>query len=281
MKLAVLADIHANYIALQAVAEHLEAWQPDQVIVAGDIVNRGPRPLECLHFVQQQAQTNGWLLVRGNHEDYVIELAQNEANHTQVERDFYQPIAWTYQQLNRVVAPLTALPLQQSIADPNGLEVRVTHGTMLGNRDGIFPKTTADELRRKISPAPHVLCVGHTHWPLTRQIDKTLVVNVGSVGMPFDRDTRASYAQLTWQQGQWHAEIIRLPYNLAQTERDYFDSGYLDEGGPIVQLILDELRQARPNLYGWTKQYTDQIFTGDISVAESVSSYMSTLGLSS
>ena len=59
MKLAVLADIHANWPALQAVTEHLEAWQPDQVIVDGDTVNRGPRPAECLRFVQdrQRKQT--------------------------------------------------------------------------------------------------------------------------------------------------------------------------------------------------------------------------------
>ena len=48
MKIAVLADIHGNLPALEAVAAHVEAWQPDRVIVAGDLVNRGPRPLECL-----------------------------------------------------------------------------------------------------------------------------------------------------------------------------------------------------------------------------------------
>ncbi|HEX7974983.1 MAG TPA: metallophosphoesterase, partial [Anaerolineales bacterium] len=73
MKLAVLADIHANYVALQAVAAHIQAWQPDAVIVAGDVINRGPRPAECLHFVLEKEKTEGWRLVRGNHEDYVID----------------------------------------------------------------------------------------------------------------------------------------------------------------------------------------------------------------
>jgi hypothetical protein len=145
---------------------------------------------------------------------------------------------------------------------------------MISNRDGVFPKTTDDELRHKISPAPHVLCVGHTHWPLIRQIDETLVVNVGSAGLPFDRDTRVSYAQLTWQRGQWYAKIVRLEYDLAQAEQDYVTSGYLAEGGPIVKLVLDELHTARPHLYGWTKQYVDQILGGDITVAESVAAFM-------
>ena len=44
MKLAVLADIHANLPALLAVLDSIDAWRPDAVVVAGDIVNRGPRP---------------------------------------------------------------------------------------------------------------------------------------------------------------------------------------------------------------------------------------------
>ena len=72
MKLAVLADIHANLPALHSVASHIEAWQPDGVVLAGDVVNRGPRPLECLRFVQEKQRAAGWGVVRGNHEEYVM-----------------------------------------------------------------------------------------------------------------------------------------------------------------------------------------------------------------
>jgi len=47
MKLAVLADIHGNYRALETVIDHIQTWHPDQVLVAGDIVNRGP-PAEVI-----------------------------------------------------------------------------------------------------------------------------------------------------------------------------------------------------------------------------------------
>ncbi|NTU66001.1 MAG: metallophosphoesterase, partial [Chloroflexi bacterium] len=68
MKLAVLADIHSNWRALQAVADHIEQWQPDRVVVAGDVINRGPRPVECADFILAR----GWAWVRGNHEEYVL-----------------------------------------------------------------------------------------------------------------------------------------------------------------------------------------------------------------
>ena len=35
MKIAVLADVHANFPALQPVTEHIHAWQPDVVVGAG------------------------------------------------------------------------------------------------------------------------------------------------------------------------------------------------------------------------------------------------------
>ena len=70
MKLAVLADVHANWPALQAVAADIERWQADRVVVAGDVINRGPRPVECADFVLVAAQS--WPWVRGNHEEYVL-----------------------------------------------------------------------------------------------------------------------------------------------------------------------------------------------------------------
>ena len=77
MKLAVLADVHSNWPALQAVAADIERWQADRVVVAGDVINRGPRPVECLDFVLSSA--NGWRLVLGNHEEYVLSHV-NDAN---------------------------------------------------------------------------------------------------------------------------------------------------------------------------------------------------------
>ena len=75
MKLAVLADIHANLAALQRVVEDIDAWRPDVVVVGGDVVNRGPQPAECLAFVLERQRTHGWRTVLGNHEEYVIQQA--------------------------------------------------------------------------------------------------------------------------------------------------------------------------------------------------------------
>ncbi|MCB9153815.1 MAG: metallophosphoesterase family protein [Caldilineae bacterium] len=275
MKLAVLADIHANLAALERVVEDVDAWQPDVVVVGGDVVNRGPQPAECLALVLERQRTHGWLTVLGNHEEYVISQAGPDPPGAGADADIYRPTRWTLARLGGDIAPLQAMPFQQSVVRPDSGEVRIVHASTRGTRDGIFPQTRDDTLRLQVgSPPPAVLCVGHTHWPLVRQVDDTLVVNVGSVGLPFDGDTRASYGQLTWENGGWQAEVVRLAYDRQRTEEAYVTTGFLEQAGPLARLHLAELRSARSQLYSWVIAYEDEILHHRISVDEAVDRWL-------
>ena len=274
MKIAVLADVHSNFVALQAAVEHLERWQPDKVILAGDLVNRGPRPAECLEFFQARASQPGWKSVRGNHEDYVIEQGSPGAPVSGPAFEVHRASRWTYQRLGCDLQPLLEMPFQQSVFAPDGSELRVVHASMSGIRDGIYPHTPDVQLAGQIAPAPAVLCVGHTHRPLIRECGRTLVVNAGSVGLPFDGNQELAYAQITWWGGVWRAEIVRVPYDLAQARADFFDYGYYAEAGPLVQLVLVELLTARSMLFNWSHLYQSRAEQGSISMQDSVQEFL-------
>jgi predicted phosphodiesterase len=276
MKIAVLADVHGNFIGLQTITAHIEAWRADLVIFGGDIINRGPRPLECLNFLLDRQKQEGWLTVRGNHEDYVISFADPETPCSGLQFEIHRSAYWTYQKIGGDVAPLIAMPFQQNIYSEGG-QFRVVHGSMLSNRNGVFPRTTDEELREKITPAPAVICVAHTHWPLIRYLDETLVVNVGSAGLPFDGDDRLGYAQLIWQRGEWQARIIRLEYDKAQNERDFYDSGFMTDSGPLAPLVLDELRTAHPRLFRWTIEYEKRVLVGELTAEAAVQEFLDKL----
>ena len=47
MRIAVIADIHGNLPALEAVLEALDTLQPDQIVVSGDVVDGGPDSAAC------------------------------------------------------------------------------------------------------------------------------------------------------------------------------------------------------------------------------------------
>ncbi|MCP4755896.1 MAG: metallophosphoesterase family protein [Proteobacteria bacterium] len=278
MKIAVLADIHGNYPALQAVAEHVERWRPDRVVVAGDIVNRGPSPVDCLEYIQERQRSQGWRVVRGNHEDYVIGFADPENSFSPIDYEIFRCSHWTHQQLGDDLPWLKGMPDRVDLEEPDIPSVSVVHASPAGISNGVFPFTTDDQLRRKIrtdtKPPPALLCVAHTHYPLMRRIDETLVVNVGAVGLPFDRDHRAAYGQLSWNGSRWSAGIVRLEYDREQAERNFFDTGFYEGAGPMAALILDELRTARSRLYQWTMEYQARTVAGEISVDESVQRFL-------
>lgn len=274
MKIAVLADIHSNYVAFQAAAEHLAKWGPDHVVLAGDIVNRGPRPVECLSYFQAQATRNGWLAVRGNHEDYVIEQRDQAPSRASPAYEVHRASRWTYQRLGEDIQPLQEMPFQQSIFAPDGSELRVVHASMRGIRDGIYTDTSDSTLERQISPPPAVLCVGHTHRSLVRRLNGTLVVNAGSVGLPFDANPELAYAQITWQHGEWRAEIVRLSYDIQEARADFFTNGYYVEAGPLVKLVLIELQTAQSMLFYWSNRYQKRAEQGLISMQESVDDFI-------
>lgn len=274
MKIAVLSDIHGNFPALTAVTNHITRWQPDLTLLDGDIVGAGPCNADCWAFVQQQV---GWHVLRGNHEDYVVEWADPTQPTSGTGFDLSRLSHWTYHQLQGDVAGLAALPDRFGWQAPDGSTLFATHASTLGNRAGIYPTTAVAEMRRKLSPYPAVFVTAHTHIPFIRQVDQTLLVNVGSVGLIGDGDQRASYAQLTWtRRAGWQAAIVRVAYDIAQTEQDFVRSGYLAEAGPGAALTLVELRTARDAKTRWTLAYRDAVLSGELSMAASVRAFLDT-----
>jgi putative phosphoesterase len=281
MKIAVLADIHANLPALQSVIADIEAWRPDEVIVAGDIVNRGPESLACLELVLRMCRERGWRLIRGNHEGYVLRYDRDhrlpDFPAAGPRRDLSRMTAWSHAQVEQHIATIAAMPEHLRLAAPAGPLV-VYHASVRHDRDGIMGLSSDAELRQQIDPAAAVFCVGHTHMPFVRRVDETLLVNVGSVGLSFDGDTRAAYAQLSLGRAGWQAQIVRLPYDLAATERAYYASGMLDFVGPIGDLMLREVQTGRSLIFDFVPVYHERLMAGAISIGEAVSEFLSRIG---
>lgn len=271
MKIAVLSDIHGNVPALRAVVDDIDAWQPDQVIVNGDIVNRGPCSQTCLEFVLNRQKEDGWHILSGNHEKYLLSCASPEFSSDDPAFEVNRFAYWTNQQLNGAMSQLASLPEQFVWWASDGSEFRVIHASMRSNRDGLYIEQSDAALVRRIAPAPAVFVTGHTHQAFVREVDHSLVVNAGSAGAPFDLDWRPSYGRFTWHKHSgWKAEIRRIVYDRCLIEEDYVRSGFLAEAGPLAQLMLVELRRARGLIFRWAEQYEKAVLEGEISIEESV-----------
>jgi len=270
---------------MEAVFADLDDRKPDTVLVAGDVVNRGPRPRECLEAVLRRQREAGWRVVRGNHEDYVLTESQPPAGRPDWLVSLCRHSAWTSERLTDYLEAIAALPHQIDFETPSGQHVCCVHASKQGNRVGLYERMDDDELHTLIAPPdvawnssanveacdpPDVTCVGHTHVPFIRRLNQRVVINAGAVGMPFDGDTRASYGWLEWRQESWHAEIVRLEYDREAAARDFIDTGFLETGGPMAPLIRKEFERARPMLSRWHRDYEAAVRLGERDIDETV-----------
>lgn len=275
MKLALIADVHANLPALQAVLADVDRWRPELVVVLGDTVNRGPHPRQCHELIRRRAAAPGWHVLAGNHEEYVLDVQRRQpaGNELAVHRHTH----WTGAQLAGAAAQLAALPaaVRLDLPAPAG-RATFTHGSLLGNRNGIYPDTEPAELAAKVDSGAALFGVGHTHRPLIRSHGATLVVNAGSVGLPFDGDRRAGYARATARRSGWQVEIIRLPYDWRAVRRDCAAAEFVAGSGPLARLISRELEIARSLMNAWTKRYQQQVLAGQLSMEQAVDEFLET-----
>lgn len=224
LKAAILADIHGNSLALEAVLQAVqEQGGVDEYWVLGDLAALGPDPLGVLERLGRLPRVR---LIRGNTDRYLVsgELpgpdlkeALNNLEVLNMKIRLASSFAWTV----GAVAPagwlpwLRELPLEMRLVLPDGTSVLAVHaapGTDDG--DGLHAHSSDQELRRLVAGcAADVLLVGHTHIPFDRWVDAVRVVNPGSVSNPFPPDLRASYAILTSDASGYSVEHYRVDYD--------------------------------------------------------------------
>lgn len=229
MKIAVLSDVHGNVPALEAVLGDIARWQPDEVIVNGDLLNRGPYSLAVLQLLQR-----GWpaaRLLRGNHENWLLYTARQGPQPGSSTFEIDRFAHWSVAQLGEALAPVAGWDDHLDLTDIEGGSLHITHGSRLGDRHGIAPECEGEELRQRLGDSRDLFVSSHTHRAFSRVHGGNLVINTGSVGQPFDGDVRASYARLVFRGARWEVAIQRVSYDRQRAVSDFEQSGFLEEGG--------------------------------------------------
>lgn len=247
--IAILADVHANLFALDAVIADIARHQVDEVIVAGDMVGRGPQGSAVVARIAEL----GWRSVKGNHEDYLLSFCRGDIPDPWRTLDEWAGSRWMAEELNdEAVAFIDALPFSLlATTDPT---LEVFHGSPRSHSEGIGAWTPDDRLREHFDAIEgSTLICAHTHRPLVRRFDDGLIVNVGSVGLPFNGDWRAQYAILDGHGPSREVTLRQVEYDREGFLQHYRSSGFLDEGDITARLLYREVQAARPFLVPFLK----------------------------
>ncbi len=238
MTTAIISDIHGNWEALKAVAGDIKDREIERVYCLGDVVGYGPDPDRCLDWVRQHCD----VVLLGNHEEAL--LTPPIGFHSLAR----EAIGWTRK---RLLSPwprlfrtiryrrfLRSLPRKANVAgcflvhgsprDPTS-EYMLAREFLLVNDDVVQEFFSFDE---------PICFTGHTHMPCVfsrprlvypagedgQVVDieeEKLILNVGSVGQPRDRDPRACYVEFSDNHVTYH----RLSYDIDKTQAKILDHG--------------------------------------------------------
>jgi putative phosphoesterase len=211
MRYGLIADVHANLHALEAVLAALSGTGVDRWVCAGDVVGYGPRPNECVSRVAELSPA--LVVVAGNHDLMAVgRLGADGLGPLQA-----RTLRWTREVLGADArAFLEGLPTRASTDEG----VVVAHGSLDDPSEYVWDCAAAAAQLARV-PEATALVLGHTHRPLSCG----RVFNPGSVGQPRERRAVARAMVLDVDVDAGRAERVAVSYDAAATRAELGAAG--------------------------------------------------------
>jgi predicted phosphodiesterase len=220
-KIAILADIHGNLPALEAVLAEIAAEGIERVVCLGDVATLGPQPREVI----ARLRALGCPVVMGNTDAILLapQRVEDAPGGDLSNEDFDR---WCAAQLSaddlaylRTFEPTISVPLGDAVT------LLCYHGSPRSYDERITAETTDAALHEMLAATPAQLYAGgHTHQQMLRRHRDALVLNPGTVGFakdaippaaPMRNPAWVEYAVIATNGGRLDVSLRRVPFDLA------------------------------------------------------------------
>jgi len=269
MRLAILADIHGNLPAFEAVLNHVAQQKVDQIIIAGDMVIGAPDSKACLAL----AMSLGCPILRGNHERYIANYGTPNGSPLWATEQ-YAPLQWAVAQLSEQERQWMA-QLPASLRMPEAPNLFVVHASERNDHDTVEPHTPEQELQAMFPMAQERYIVrSHNHYGQVRIWEKGYIITTGSVGLPVGGNPTAKYLLLDQNKTGWKIQHQSVPYNIDATISRFNDTNYISSVGPMGRLFFRELITASQQIVPFLRLYAQWSEKNPISLAHAVDRFM-------
>jgi predicted phosphodiesterase len=225
MRIAVLADLHANLPALRAVLDDVLALECDTMWCVGDVVGRGPHPREVVDELRALAVPT----IQGNWDD-AVSLHREQPGvswpDTEAEAAGQASLAWTTRQLSEDQRSwLRQLPVTDRFT-LDDRSVLLFHGSPTRQNEYLWSDRPSRVFARVVSDqGDDLMCFGNTHEAFHRLVGKTHFVAAGSVGCGTLDDMSAQYAVIDVAGPDLMVNFRSVPYDHFSVEADMQAAG--------------------------------------------------------
>ena len=221
MRWLVMADIHGNMVALEAVLASEAAQGCDGAISLGDHTNFGPES----RAVQRRLEDIGAIMLRGNHEDRFARIHTPEfAGYN------WRPLHWTYRQM-------AGLCMDYPLDLRRG-SILFTHGTPGDPYNLIYPKDLPPVMAALPQGVTHLFS-GHSHEVWLCGVDGKIACNPGSLGMREDgMGCSAPFAVLEESGGRVTVTQHAVPYDGEEAARRFITTGLAKDSPEMARVVL-------------------------------------------
>ncbi|MBQ8157256.1 metallophosphoesterase family protein [Candidatus Saccharibacteria bacterium] len=254
MRIGIISDIHSNIDAFRAVLREFDYRGVDKIICLGDIIGLGAHPDDCVQLLEELLSQDRILsIVRGNHEDYLLQDLpvhnHNDQNKPKLPQAILDLFLWNHSQVSGHSAAVLSQFPRQEIINVGKIKIFVSHYPI--NRTGdfmpFFMKPNLRECRRIFRYArANVYLYGHTHvrnlW-VGRRGD--FFINPGSVGCPIGTES-ASAGILHLKGRRITYEQLDIDYNIDRAISEMMS--YNDEY-PAISYTIDQFYHSLDNYH--------------------------------
>lgn len=234
MKIAVLADVHGNMHALQAVLEDIKSRSPDMAVCLGDLVGYNAYPGEVVRTIRDSGVTT----VMGNYDDAIANsrlVCGCDYKDEKAAELGVRSITWTAENTGPEEKEFMRSLPKKLMKEIGGYKVLFVHGSPRRLNEYLFEDVPAEDVLAMMDEAgADVLVCGHTHLPYHRVMGNRHVLNCGSAGKPKHGDPDVVYAMVEINGGV-KVEFIKVPYDFEAAARAVESAGLPGEFAAILR----------------------------------------------
>jgi len=208
MKIGVLADIHGNNFALEAVLKVAKKEKVKKLLILGDLIGYYYHPKKVLELIADW----DYDLIKGNHEEILSNILSGNIKETEVRLKYGSGHRKAIEQLSdQELQQLTTAP-EKLVVEYGGIKILMCHGAPWQADFYLYPDTAKDTLDKCREFDADFIFVGHSHYSFLYKMDNSVLVNCGSVGQSRSLGGHAAWALLNTDNHV--VELKSTPYHI-------------------------------------------------------------------